>query len=127
MKCKNCGKEFARNRKGHKYCSKNCNWNSTYKRNKKNKIVKSLRRYYSNRDEILKQQSQRWCERYKSDEEFRKKRSIRDKTIRLVDLKDKKCVDCGTNKDLHRHHPDLKDYKRFVILCRPCHNVRHFG
>ncbi len=127
MKCKKCGKEFAKRNKWHKYCSKKCKWDSQYDKHKVRKKIDALKRYYSNRNGIVKQQSQRWCEKYRTDIEFRKKKLVRDKTRRLVNIKDKKCVDCGTNKDLHRHHPDSKDYKRFTILCRHCHNTRHFG
>ncbi len=122
MKCLNCGKDFEEHPQK-KYCSPKCKDRYKYLRDRS----KVLNRYYLNRKEILKQQTKRWTKRYKSDIEFRARRYIRDKTTRMVSLKDKKCTSCGVLNDLQRHHPDSKDYQRFVVLCRKCHNMLHFG
>ena len=105
------------------YCNNKCRDRVHYL----NCRLKKLKKYHENRIQILQKQTKRWSERYKNDNKFREKRRIRDKTIRLVNLRDKKCIKCGRTNDLHRHHPHINDYQSFDILCRHCHNTLHFG
>lgn len=96
----------------------------TETREQRNERMKKY--YYENREKILEYQKTRWKEKYAKDEEFRKKRQLRDKT-RIVygrSLKEEVCIVCGAKEDLQRHHEnyDSIDYK---VMCRRCHNNHH--
>jgi len=95
----------------------------------KAEIKESDRQYYlKNRDKILAKQTARWKKKYKEDPVFRAKRQLRDKSRvkghYMANLKQEKCSECDSTKDLHRHHPSYNSTS-FIILCRECHNKLH--
>jgi RecA-family ATPase len=109
MKCLHCKKETENNKK---YCSDSC---------------KSLAYYYKNKEKVLKYQTERWKKKYQTDEKFRKKRQFRDKSRIIFDKLQKlegMCINCGTNKDLQRHHQNYEDYN-YIIVCKKCHDEIH--
>ena len=79
---------------------------------------------FKNREKILKEQSKRWSKKFKENIDFRKRRYFRDTSRRKYNKKLFQCLNCGSKKDLQRHHPNYVDLFS-VILCRKCHNKLH--
>ena len=97
-----------------------------YLKHKQNILKRNIEYYHQNRDKIIQKQTELWKSKYAFNEQFRKKRQFRDKTIKKVKLYDKNCENCGSPEDLHRHHPNYQNFNDYIILCRGCHNNIHF-
>jgi hypothetical protein len=142
--CKNCGKKFYR--KGNhsswilkKFCSNHCRnkWyreSSQGKKTRKNYIEKnrerinkkSLKYYHKHKEKVLEYQINRLEKLKKEDDKIRKKYNLRKIAQLHFSLKGKKCSLCGNDKDLQRHHKDLENNPRdILIVCRKCHNKLH--
>ena len=125
LKCLNCNKKL----KGmqEKWCSQKCMNSGNYIKHKEVIKKRNLDYYYTNREKVLKYQIDRWSKKFKEDKKFREIRYVRDKTRKrhCMNLKGKKCNQCNSEKDLHRHHPEKYNPNKFTILCRKCHNKLH--
>lgn len=53
------------------------------------------------------------------------KYKMRKRAQRAVPLAGKKCANCGSARNLQRHHANERTAKRARILCQKCHAKLH--
>jgi hypothetical protein len=95
-----------------------------YLKNKESKKIKCLEYYYKNKEKVLAYQKLRIKLKKETDMDFRNYRNLKDLSSRKLSLKDKSCENCGSLKDLQRHHPNYSS-EFVIVLCRKCHTLLH--
>jgi len=96
-----------------------------YERNKKMILVKGKVYYKKNKKRLNEYARIYIKDKYKNSPSFYRLAEFRRKTRYLISLKGKCCVNCGSTKNLQRHHLSYDDLTNIIILCRKCHNFIH--
>lgn len=118
VRCANCKKKTFRK----KYCSINCQYKQNYLRNRNKIIQRSLEYYNANKKKVLKKQIKYKSKRYIQDLSFHYIDNQRKRLAHAFSLKNKSCQLCYSKKNLQRHHPNIKKWNEFIILCKRCHD-----
>ena len=74
----------------------------------------------------IKQLNHRKKVNLKDMQAYMKRERVRDRTIAKCKIPENaKCEKCNTSENLTRHHTSYSPPKKFIILCRPCHDKVH--
>ena len=132
-KCKDCGKKkkiiglgFCGTCYIRDYRKRNPNSVKESYQRRKEKVLRDAKVYYKeNKEEYNKRCTNYQNKKYKDDSAFRELILFRHRTVNLIPLDGKSCVNCGSTENLNRHHLSYDDPTNIIILCRKCHNLVH--
>jgi hypothetical protein len=133
--CENCSKEFLTFISRQRFCCYECRKiaikpkeaetdRKYYLKNKDKIKSHSLKRYYNNRQKILKYQIER-LNKIKKDvnhPEHNKYLARHNYNTRVIK---EKCEICGSKENLERHHWRYDKPRLISILCKSCHHIQH--
>ena len=86
-------------------------------KNNPEKRKQVIKKYDKKNKEKHKEQSKKYREKYPE-------KHIAKNAARYIN-KNKRCKECGSNKNLEKHHKDYSKPKKITTLCRRCHKKIH--
>lgn len=84
--------------------------------------------YYKKWREKNRERLNNWYREYYKDSENRRKKDVRLKTnnyVRYNNIRPEKCVKCGSDKNIEKHHLDYNQPLKFIWVCKKCHRKIH--
>ncbi len=109
--CEACGREFAPAKRIRRYCSRSCSNRGV----PRYRYHDGLTDYQRHRADILARRKR----------EYVKERTLARIAARRAEPIVGPCEQCGSTRNVVRHHPDYAEPLRVLFLCRRCHAFVH--